>query len=75
MKMWLNSLLADGANRTVSSKRFITLAAFTMCSIAFMTELFTSYKVSKEAFDSMMYIVIAGLGFTASEKFSKKDEQ
>jgi hypothetical protein len=75
MKMWLNSLLADGVNRTVSSKRFITLTAFTMCSIAFMFELFTSYKVSKEAFDSMMYIVIAGLGFTASEKFSKKDEQ
>jgi hypothetical protein len=24
-------------------------------------------------FDSMMYIVIAGLGFTASEKFAKKD--
>jgi len=75
MRMWLNSLLADGVNKTVSSKRLITLAAFIMCSIAFMTELFTTYKVSKEAFDSMMYIVIAGLGFTASEKFSKKDEQ
>ena len=75
MRMWLNSLLADGVNKTISSKRFITLAAFTMCSIAFMAELFTTYKVSKEAFDSMMYIVIAGLGFTASEKFSKKDEQ
>jgi hypothetical protein len=46
-----------------------------MCSIAFMSELFTTYKVSKEAFDSMMYIVIAGLGFTASEKFAKKDKK
>jgi hypothetical protein len=31
--------------------------------------------LSKEAFDSMMYIVIAGLGFTASEKFTKKEEK
>ena len=75
MRMWFNSLLADGTNRTVSSKRVITLAAFIMCSIAFMTELFTEYHVSKEAFDSMMYIVIAGLGFTASEKFTKQEEK
>lgn len=73
--MWFNSLLADGTNRTVSSKRVITISAFLMCSIAFMTELFTEYQVSKEAFDSMMYIVIAGLGFTASEKFTKKKEE
>ena len=73
--MWINSLLADGTNGTVSSKRFVTLAAFIMCSVAFMCELFTTYKVSKEAFDSMMYIVIAGLGFTASEKFTKKEEK
>jgi len=26
-------------------------------------------------YDSMMYIVLAGLGFTASEKFVKKDEK
>lgn len=75
MKTWFSSLLSDKINGTISSKRFITLTAFAMCSIAFMSELFTTYKVSKEAFDSMMYIVIAGLGFTASEKFSKKDEQ
>ena len=75
MRLWFSSLLADGTNKTVSSKRFITLAAFLMCSVAFMAELFTEYHVSKEAFDSMMYIVIAGLGFTASEKFTKKEEK
>jgi hypothetical protein len=26
-------------------------------------------------FDSMIYLVIAGLGFTASEKFAKKEEK
>lgn len=75
MRMWFSSLLSDKVNGTISSKRFITLAAFAMCSVAFMSELFTTYKVSKEAFDSMMYIVIAGLGFTASEKFTKKEEK
>lgn len=68
-------MLSDGINRTVSSKRFITLIAFLLCSIAFVSELYTNYKVSKETFDSMMYIVIAGLGFTASEKFTKKEEK
>lgn len=75
MRTWLKSLLSDGLNNTVSSKRFITLAAFILCGIAFLSELFTTYKVSKETFDSMMYIVIAGLGFTASEKFTKKEEK
>ena len=39
-----------------------------------MVDLFTSFEVKPALFDSMMYIVVAGLGFTASEKFaSKKD--
>mgnify|MGYP003341396679 CR=1 FL=1 len=39
----------------------------------FLTELYTGQKVGDHTLDSMMYIVVAGLGFTASEKFSKKD--
>jgi hypothetical protein len=31
------------------------------------------YKGTPALFESMIYIVIAGLGFTASEKFAKKD--
>jgi hypothetical protein len=30
------------------------------------------HKVTPALFDSMMYIVVAGLGFTASEKFAPK---
>ena len=70
---WLSSMLQDGDDGSVSSKRVITLLAFLMGSIAFMVDLFTNYEVKPALFDSMMYIVIAGLGFTASEKFSKKD--
>lgn len=70
---FLTSMLTDGTNDSVSSKRVITFLAFLMCGIAFIAELFWGYKVSAQTFDAMMYIVIAGLGFTASEKFSKKE--
>lgn len=69
---WLSSMVRDSDNGSVSSKRVVTLLAFILCSIAFMVELFTDYEIKPVLFDSMMYIVIAGLGFTASEKFSPK---
>jgi len=69
---WITSMLQDGTNSSVSSKRVITFLAFLLCAAAFMVDLLTSYKVQAHLFDSMMYIVIAGLGFTASEKFASK---
>jgi hypothetical protein len=66
-------MLQDGSNGTISSKRVVTLLAFVLCATAFMVDLLTNYKAEPHLFDSMMYIVIAGLGFTASEKFAKKD--
>ena len=68
---WLGSMLQDGDDHSVSSKRVITFIAFTLCGVAFVVDLFTQYKAEPHLFDSMMYIVIAGLGFTASEKFAK----
>ena len=65
-------MLADGSNNSVSSKRVITFLAFLLCAAAFLVDLLTPYKVQSHLFDSMMYIVIAGLGFTASEKFASK---
>jgi hypothetical protein len=72
---WVDSMLSDGVNGTVSSKRVITLIAFVLCGIAFMVDLLTDYEAKPQLFDSMMYIVIAGLGFTASEKFAKGNEK
>jgi hypothetical protein len=66
-------MLSDGIDDSISSKRVITIIAFLLCGIAFMVDLITPYKASPALFDSMMYIVIAGLGFTASEKFAKKE--
>lgn len=70
---WLNRLLSDGTEGVVSSKRVVTILAFILCAIGFVTELYTGQKVSEHTLDTMMYVVIAGLGFTASEKFTKKD--
>ena len=72
---WLNSLLSDGQNSTVSSKRVVTLLAFLLCAVGFLTDLYTDKSVTPQVFDSMMYIVLAGLGFTASEKFAPKKDQ
>ena len=69
---WLSSMLQDGDDHSVSSKRVITVVAFVLCSIAFLVDLFTDMRADPKLFDSMMYIVIAGLGFTASEKFIKR---
>jgi len=69
---WLSSMLEDSIDGSVSSKRVITLLAFVMCGVAFMVDLFTVYKADPHLFDAMMYIAIAGLGFTASEKFALK---
>lgn len=58
---------------TVSSKRVITFLAFIMCSYAFVA-MVQGYHIDTKLFDSMMYIVVAGLGFTASEKFAPTKE-
>ena len=69
---WLNSMLSDGVNGSVSSKRVVTLLAFIVCVYGFIADIH-GYKITPALFESMIYLVIAGLGFTASEKFAKKD--
>ena len=62
-------MLSDGTDDGISSKRVITFLAFLLCAWGFIASII-GYQVDSKLFDSMMYIVIAGLGFTASEKFS-----
>ena len=68
----LRSMLSDGINHSVSSKRVVTFLAFILCGTAFVSDLFFGLKMDPKTYESMMYIVIAGLGFTASEKFASK---
>ena len=71
---FITSMLSDGSNNTVSSKRTVTILAFLMCSGGFVASI-CGYTVDSKLFESMMYIVIAGLGFTASEKITNKDQK
>jgi hypothetical protein len=72
---FLKSMLEDGVNHSWSSKRVITFLAFILVAISFIADQFTPYKATKELFDAIIYLVIAGLGFTASEKFIKKETE
>ena len=65
-------MLDDSHDNSLSSKRVVTLLAFLMCGIAFMANLFWNYKVETYMFEGMIYLTMAGLGFTASEKFAPK---
>jgi len=73
--MQLQSLVEDSHNGSLSSRRLVTLAAFILCSIAFLANLFFNYSVDQYMFDGMMYIVIAGLGVIVTEKFATKTER
>jgi hypothetical protein len=66
----LKGMLEDSHNKSLSSKRVVTFLAFVLCGIAFIANLFWDYQVESYMFDGMVYIAMAGLGFTASEKFA-----
>lgn len=70
---WLSSMLADGVNGSVSSRRVVTLLAFILVCVSYIADQFFGYPAKAALFDAMMYIVIAGLGFTVTEKFAKKE--
>ena len=67
----LSTMLSDSTS--ISSKRVITFLAFVMCAVAFIA-MILGHPIDTKLFDSMMYIVIAGLGFTASERFAPTKE-
>ena len=74
MMSWLKSMLSEGTGSTsvISSKRVITFLAFLLCAAAFVSQTWFGTKIDEPVFNSIMYIVVAGLGFTASEKFAPK---
>jgi hypothetical protein len=73
MKRFILSMLSDSHDDSaVSSKRVIALVAFLCCVVAFFVDLFSTYQITQTLFDSMVWIVVAGLGFTGLEKFAGK---
>lgn len=71
-KQMLISMLSDSADGSISSKRVVTTMAFVMCSAGFIANMFWGLTVQQFMFDSMMYIVIAGMGIVGAEKFAPK---
>jgi hypothetical protein len=66
-------MLSGEGEANPSSKRVVTFLAFLLLATGFIAEMFFERKVNPTTYEYMMYIVIGGLGFTASEKFTKKD--
>jgi hypothetical protein len=68
----IKSMLADSVDGSVSSKRVVTFLAFLLCSVGFVANMFWGFKIDEFIYNSMMYIVVGGLGFTGLEKFAPK---
>jgi hypothetical protein len=65
----LNGMLNDSHDESISSKRVIAFAAFVLCAVAFVANLFWNYRVEPFMFDAMIYLAMVGIGATAVEKF------
>ncbi len=72
---FLSKMLSGEGETNPSSKRTITFLAFLLLATGFIAELFFEKRVNPQTFDTMMYIVLGGLGFTASEKFVSKEKK
>ena len=71
---FLVRMLSGEGESNPSSKRVITLLAFLLMAVGFVAEIFFERKINPTSYEFMMYIVLGGLGFTASEKFSRKEK-
>jgi hypothetical protein len=67
MNFCKNMLTKDGK---VSSKRVVTLVCLVFMLMGYTANLFWDCTIDSNLFDSLQWIVMAGLGFTASEQFS-----
>jgi hypothetical protein len=68
---WIKSAL-KGLDGHVSSKRLVTLISFACIVIAFLVNVFMEIPLQEHVYDGMLYLVMAGMGFSSFEKFSPK---
>ena len=64
---FLKNMLSSGSK--VSSKRVVTFICLLFMIIGYVANLFWDFEVASNMFESLQWIVMAGLGFTASENF------
>ena len=70
---FIADMLSSGSK--ISSKRVITFLAFLLMAVGYVSNLYFDFEVNAEYFEAMEWIVIAGLGVTASERFTKKEDK
>lgn len=73
---YFKQVLQD-TNGSYSSKRLVTFICVILMGTGFVANLFWNYDVEQFMYESVMYIVIAGLGFAGAERFApqkKTDE-
>lgn len=56
-----------GVTGEFSSKRTVTFFAVVMMLIAFVAQVFFGVEIPQWMFESVVYVVIAGVGFVATE--------
>ena len=67
-------MLSGEGEEIPRSKRVITFLAFLVLAAGFIAEVFFEKRLNPQTLDVIMYIVLGGLGFTATEKFTSKKE-
>ena len=67
---FLKNMLSSGSK--VSSKRVVTFICLLFMIIGYVANLFWDFEVASNMFESLQWIVMAGLGFTASENFGNQ---
>ena len=65
---FLKNMLSSGSK--VSSKRVVTFICLLFMLIGYTANLFWDFTIDENLFQSLQWIVMAGLGFTASENFA-----
>jgi len=74
MNFLVKMLSGEGENNP-SSKRTITFIAFLLIAVGYIAEMFFEKRVNPQTFETLMYIVLGGLGFTTAEKFTNKEKK
>ena len=70
---FLKNMLSSGSK--ISSKRTVTFICLLFMLIGYTANLFWDFTVDTKLFESLQWIVMAGLGFTAAENFSPQGNE
>jgi hypothetical protein len=67
----LKGLIAEGDGK-LSNKRVITMLCTLMLTVAFGANVFMAKHIDDNLLNSIMFIIIGGMGITGMEKFAPK---